>query len=75
MKQITLNAKDYNDIMKAVKPVVGKDPCRPQLSGVYLEVEGNTARFTTCNGCVMTRVAREVRRREILEARHLRRKP
>jgi len=56
MKQITLNAKDYNDIMKAMKPVVSKDPCRPCLSGVFLEVEGDTARFTALNGYVMTHV-------------------
>ncbi|NLT98362.1 MAG: hypothetical protein GXW96_09490 [Christensenellaceae bacterium] len=56
MKQITLNAKDYNDIMKAMKPAVGKDQYRPGLTGVYLEVEGDIARFTACNGCIMTHV-------------------
>jgi DNA polymerase III sliding clamp (beta) subunit (PCNA family) len=56
MKQITLHAKEYNDIMKAMKPVVSKDQYRPCLTGVYLEVEGGTARFTALNGYAMTHV-------------------
>ncbi len=56
MKQITLYAKEYNEIMKAMKSVVSKDQYRLYLAGVYLEVEETTARFTGLNGFVMTHV-------------------
>ena len=52
---ITMSGKEYNALMKYLKPGLSKDPTKPTLSLIHVFNDGDQIIFETCNGYMIKR--------------------
>ena len=52
---ITMSGKEYNGLMKYLKPGLSKDPTRQTLSLIHVFNDGQQIIFETCNGYMIKR--------------------